>query len=45
MPYEVIEEASFYGNSAVADNLGITLPEDLVSSAAQMFDSIGDSNS
>ena len=45
MPYEIIEEASFYGNSAAAENLGITLPEELVSSAAQMFDTIGDSNS
>lgn len=35
--FEVIEEASFYGNTAVADNLGITLPEDLVSSAKEMF--------
>ncbi len=45
MPYEIIEEASFYGNSAVAESLGITLPEELTGSAAQMFDSIGESNS
>jgi putative ABC transport system substrate-binding protein len=38
--FEVIEEASFYGNSAVATNLGITLPEDLVKSAKKMFDEI-----
>jgi putative ABC transport system substrate-binding protein len=38
--FEVIEEASFYGNSAVATNLGITLPEDLVKSAKEMFDEI-----
>ncbi len=41
--FEVIEEASFYGNTAVASNLGITLPEDLVSSAKEMFDEITES--
>ena len=45
LPYEIIEEASFYGNSAVAEELGITLPEELTGSAAEMFDSIEDSNS
>ena len=35
--FEVIEEASFYGNTAVAGNLGINLPEELVSSAKEMF--------
>ncbi|QHQ59431.1 ABC transporter substrate-binding protein [Anaerocolumna sedimenticola] len=40
MNFEVIEEAAFYGNTAVADNLGITLPEDLVSSAKEMFKEI-----
>lgn len=38
--FEVIKGASFYGNSKVAENLGITLPEDLTGSAAEMFDSI-----
>ena len=38
--FQVIEEASFYGNNAVAANLGITLPQDLVSSAKEMFDEI-----
>ncbi|MDF2907718.1 MAG: hypothetical protein K0R34_3039 [Herbinix sp.] len=38
--FEVIEEASFYGNTAVAGNLGITLPEDLVKSAKEMFSQI-----
>lgn len=38
--FEIIEEASFYGNNAVAANLGITLPQDLVSSAKEMFDEI-----
>ena len=40
MNFEVIEGGSFYGNSAVAANLGITLPEDLVANAAQMFGEI-----
>jgi len=40
--FEIIEEASFYGNTAVAENLGITLPEDLVSSAKEMFDTISE---
>lgn len=40
--YEIISEASFYGNTAVAGNLGITLPEDLVSSAKEMFDTISE---
>ncbi len=38
--FEVIDEAAFYGNTAVADKLGITLPEDLVSSAKEMFDNV-----
>ncbi len=40
--FQIIEEASFYGNTAVATNLGITLPEDLVSSAKEMFDTISE---
>ena len=40
--FEIIEEASFYGNTAVAANLGLTLPEDLVSSAKEMFNEIAD---
>lgn len=35
--FQVIEEASFYGNTAVAENLGISLPEELVGSAKEMF--------
>ncbi len=38
--FQIIEEASFYGNNAVAANLGITLPQDLESSAKEMFDEI-----
>lgn len=40
--FQIIEEASFYGNTAVAANLGITLPEDLVNSAKEMFDTIAE---
>lgn len=40
--FEIIEEASFYANSAVAEKLGIELPEDLVKSAAEVFDTISE---
>lgn len=40
MDFEVIKGASFYGNNEVAKNLGITFPEELTGSAAEMFDSI-----
>lgn len=40
MPYETISEPSFYMNSEVASNLGITIPEDLAGDAAENFTSI-----
>lgn len=40
--FETIEESKFYGNTAVAANLGITLPQDLVEDAAEMFDTIAE---
>ena len=40
MNYEIIEEASFYGNTAAAEALGITLPEELTASAAELFTEI-----
>lgn len=40
MNFEIIEEAAFYGNNQVAENLGITIPESLTSTAAGMFDEI-----
>lgn len=40
--FEIIEEFAFYGNSAVADNLGIAFPSDLVESAMEMYDSIAE---
>lgn len=40
MNFEIIEGGSFYGNTAVAETLGITLPDSLVSGAAGMFSEI-----
>ena len=40
MNYETIKEAAFYGNTQVAENLGITLPEDLTKNAAELFTEI-----
>ena len=40
MNFEIIKGASFYGNTKVAENLGITLPESLTADAAEMFDEI-----
>lgn len=38
--FEIIEQAAFYGNTKAAENLGITLPEDLTGSAKEMFSEI-----
>ena len=40
LSFEIIQGGSFYGNTKVAGQLGITLPESLVSGAADMFDDI-----
>lgn len=40
MNFEVIEEAAFYGNSQVAENLGITFPDSLASGAKELFTEI-----
>lgn len=40
MNFEVIEEAAFYGNNKVAENLGITIPAELADNAAALFDEI-----
>lgn len=40
MNYETIKGGAFYGNTKVAADLGLELPADLVSSAAEMFDTI-----
>lgn len=39
MSYEIIEDASFYGNSEVAASLGITIPE-TYAEGGEIFDSI-----
>lgn len=40
LDFELIAGASFYGNTKVAEELGVELPKDLVDNAAEMFDSI-----
>ena len=40
--FEIIKEAAFYGNTKAAENLGITLPESLTGSAAELFTEITD---
>jgi putative tryptophan/tyrosine transport system substrate-binding protein len=38
--FEIIEEGSFYGNTAVASQLGITIPAEFTDKAVEMFDTI-----
>ena len=38
--FEVIAEAAFHGNEKVAENLGLSLPEELTKSAAEIFTDI-----
>lgn len=40
MPFEVFENPSFYVNTQVAENLGINVPEELVSGASEVFNEI-----
>ena len=40
MNYETITEPGYYVNTAVAENLGITVSEELLETAAESFDSI-----
>lgn len=40
MNYEIIAEAAFYGNEKVAENLGINIPAELKSLAAELFTEI-----
>ncbi len=40
MNYEIITEPGYYVNTAVAENLGITVSEELLETAAESFDSI-----
>lgn len=38
--FETIKEAAFYGNTKVAENLGISLPDSLVANGAEIFTEI-----
>ena len=38
--FEIIAEGEFYGNTAVAEQLGIELPKDLLDNAAEVFQTI-----
>ena len=40
MNYETISEPGFYVNTAVAENLGITISDDLLETAVESFDSV-----
>lgn len=40
MNFEIIEQAAFYANNKVAENLGVTIPQNLADSAAGLFDEI-----
>lgn len=40
LPFETIEEASLYVNTAAAEKLGVELPEEMTTSAAEVFDEI-----
>ena len=43
LPYETITEPGFYVNTKVAENLGITVPEELAGTAVKSFDTISES--
>ena len=40
--FEVIEEAAFYGNTKVAENLGIQFPAELADAAKEIFTEISE---
>ncbi len=40
LPFEVITEASFYVNTAAAEKIRLTVPEDMIAGAAEKFDEI-----
>lgn len=42
LPYETIEQAGFYVNTKVAQDLGITIPEELLQSAKECFTEISE---
>ena len=44
MAYETITEPGFYVNTKVAENLGVTVPEELAQNAVESFDEIAESS-
>ena len=42
LPYETITEPGFYVNTKVAENLGITVPEELAETAVESFDTVSE---
>lgn len=42
IPFEVFEESSFFVNTKVADNLGITIPSTLINEASEVFTEISE---
>lgn len=42
MPFEIIEEAAFYVNTQAADHLNITISEDLMNTAKEVFSDISE---
>ena len=42
LPFETIEEAALYVNTAAAENLGIEIPEEMTSGAAEVFEEISE---
>ena len=42
LPYETITEPGFYVNTKVAENLGITVPEELAGTVVESFDTISE---
>lgn len=40
MPYQLLTESSLYINQAVADNLGITIPDSMTEEAVEIFEEI-----
>lgn len=42
IPFEIITEPGFYVNNKVAEDLGVTVPEELLKTAVESFDSISE---
>lgn len=42
MPFEVIKESSLYINTKAAENIGVTIPDERINDAAEVFDTISE---